>query len=99
MPEKNVVSWSTMINGYVQVGMFEEALELFIGMQICGVRPNQAGIIGALIACLENHLRSGSAIELFVSKQNEGVAPNEITFICILSVCSRIGLVDQGLRA
>ncbi|KAK1575267.1 hypothetical protein Q3G72_003964 [Acer saccharum] len=51
MPEKNVVSWSAMINGYVQVRMFEEALELFNGMLTCGVRPNQAGIIGALTAC------------------------------------------------
>ncbi|KAK3200149.1 hypothetical protein Dsin_023564 [Dipteronia sinensis] len=163
MPEKNVVSWSAMISGYVQVGMFEEALELFNGMQTCGVRPNQAGIIGALTACaflgaldqgrwihayvernkmeldrvlgtalidmyakcgcietarsvfdnmsnrdvfaftslisgLANHGQSRSAIELFVRMQNEGVAPNEVTFICILSACSRMGLVDQGLR-
>ncbi|KAL5745340.1 hypothetical protein ACOSP7_026486 [Xanthoceras sorbifolium] len=163
MPEKNVVSWSTMITGYVQVGMFEEALELFNGMQICGFRPNQAGIIGALTACaflgaldqgrwihayvdrnkmeldrvlgtavidmyakcgcietarsvfdempnrdvfaftslisgLANHGQSASAIELFARMQNDGVAPNEVTFICVLSACSRMGLVDQGLR-
>lgn len=163
MPERNAVSWSAMINGYVQTGMFREALELFNDMQLSGLRPNNAGIVGALTACaflgaldhgrwihayvdrngmeldrvlgtalvdmyakcgcieiaysvfdkmpyrdvfaftalisgLANHGRSTSAIELFSRMQSEGVLPNEVTFICVLSACSRMGLVDEGLR-
>lgn len=163
MPEKNAVSWSAMINGYVQVELFKEALEHFNFMQLCGFRPNHAGIVGALTACaflgaldqgrwihayvdrngieldiilgtaiidmyakcgcietacsvfdsmpnrdvfaytslisgLANHDQSASAIELFMRMQLEGVAPNEVTFICVLNACSRMGLVDQGLR-
>ncbi|KAF9603278.1 hypothetical protein IFM89_034611 [Coptis chinensis] len=51
MPERNAVSWSAMITGYVQVGMFKEALEHFNEMQLAGLRPNHAGIVGALSAC------------------------------------------------
>ncbi|KAE8022183.1 hypothetical protein FH972_008007 [Carpinus fangiana] len=163
MPEKNTVSWSAMITGYAQVGLFKEALELFSDMQVSGFRPNHAGIVGALTACaflgtldhgrwihayvdrngmeldrvlgsalidmyakcgcietacslfdkmstrdvfaftslisgLANHGQSASAIELFVRMKNEGVVPNEVTFICVLSACSRMGLVDEGLR-
>ncbi|XVF00214.1 hypothetical protein REPUB_Repub03eG0265900 [Reevesia pubescens] len=163
MPERNAVSWSAMINGYVQMGMFRVALELFNGMQLSGLPPNHAGIVGALTSCaflgaldhgrwihayvdrngmeldrvlgtalvdmyakcgcieiacsvfdempykdvfaftslisgLANHGRSASAIELFARMQSEGVVPNEVTFVCVLSACSRIGLVDEGLR-
>ncbi|KAJ8649942.1 hypothetical protein MRB53_002965 [Persea americana] len=163
MPERNVVSWSAMITNYAQVGMFKEALELFNEMQLAGLRPNHAGIVGALSACaflgaldqgrwihvyvdrngmeldkvlgtalidmyakcgcietarqvfgqmterdvfswtsmisgLANHGHSASAIELFIRMQNEGVKPNEVTFICVLSACSRMGLVDDGQR-
>ncbi|KAG6719410.1 hypothetical protein I3842_03G003700 [Carya illinoinensis] len=163
MPEKNVVSWSAMINGYAQVGLFKEALELFNDMQVSGFRPNHASIVGALTACaflgaldqgrwihayvdrngmeldrvlgtalvdmyakcgcietarcvfdempnrdvfaftslisgLANHGLSTSAIELFIRMKSEGVIPNEVTFICVLSACSRVGLVDEGMR-
>ncbi|XP_041022846.1 pentatricopeptide repeat-containing protein At5g66520-like [Juglans microcarpa x Juglans regia] len=163
MPEKNVVSWSAMINGYAQVGLFKEALELFNDMQISGFQPNHAGIVGALTACaflgaldqgrwihayvdrngmeldrvlgtalvdmyakcgcietarcvfdemsnrdvfaftslisgLANHGLSTSAIDLFMRMKSEGVIPNEVTFVCVLSACSRMGLVDEGVR-
>ncbi|XVE79923.1 hypothetical protein DITRI_Ditri14bG0096200 [Diplodiscus trichospermus] len=163
MPQRNPVSWSAMISGYVQMGMFREALELVNNMQLSGLRPVHAAIVGALTACaflgaldhgrwihayvdrnrmeldrvlgtalidmyakcgciemaytvfdkmpykdvfaftslisgLANHGRSSSAIELFVRMQSEGVLPNEVTFICVLSACSRMGLVDEGLR-
>lgn len=163
MPERNVVSWSAMITNCAQVGMFKEALGLFNEMQLVGLRPNHAGIVGALSACaflgaldqgkwihvyvdrngmaldrvlgtalidmyakcgciknahqvfdqmpdrdvfawtcmisgLANHGHSEGAIELFIKMQNEGVRPNEVTFICVLSACSRVGLVEIGQR-
>ncbi|KAK1349191.1 Pentatricopeptide repeat-containing protein [Heracleum sosnowskyi] len=163
MPERNAVSWSVMINGYVKVGCFKEALEIFNEMQRSGVRPNHAGIVGALSACgslgaldqgkwihayvdrskmeldtvlgtalidmyakcgsveaacrvfedmsrrdvyaftslisgLSNHGDSVMAVELLKRMGDEGIKPNEVTFICILSACARVGLVDEGLR-
>uniref|UniRef100_A0A1D1YFZ6 Pentatricopeptide repeat-containing protein At5g66520 n=1 Tax=Anthurium amnicola TaxID=1678845 RepID=A0A1D1YFZ6_9ARAE len=51
MPARNAVSWSAMITGYVQIELFQEALVLFNEMQLAGVHPNHAGIVGALTAC------------------------------------------------
>lgn len=163
MPVKNAVAWSAMINGYAQVGLFKEGLDLFNDMQLEGVRPNHAGIVGALSACgflgaldqgkwihayvdrhkmeldlvlgtalidmyskcgcmeaaccvfdemphrdvyaftslisgLANHGQSVASFDLLTRMQREGVRPNEVTFICILSTCSRIGLVEEGLK-
>ncbi|XP_072994932.1 pentatricopeptide repeat-containing protein At5g66520-like [Typha latifolia] len=161
MPERNAVSWSTMITAYAQSGEFREALKLFNEMQVVGVCPNHAGIVGALSACgflgaleqgkwihafverngmeldrilgtalidmyakcgyietawqvfdamierdvfaftsmisgLSNHGHSKKAVDLFDRMQVEGVRPNEVTFICVLSACGRMGLVEQG---
>ncbi|CAL9071275.1 unnamed protein product [Musa textilis] len=161
MPERNAVSWSAMISMYAQFGRFKEALEVFSEMQLAGVQPNHAGIVGALSACgslgaldqgkwihvfaerngmeldkilgtalIDMYAKSGcvnnalevfrsmperdvyaytamisglsngrhieEAIDLFGRMEEEGVRPNEVTFICVLSACGRMGLVDRG---
>eukprot|EP01018_Ginkgo_biloba_P000564 Gb_28902 [translate_table: standard] len=60
MPERNPISWTTMIGGLAQHGHGKEALKLFEQMQ------------------------------------QEGIKPNHIAFLCVLSACSRAGLVDEG---
>ncbi|OVA17696.1 Pentatricopeptide repeat [Macleaya cordata] len=39
--EKDVVCWNTMIKGYAQMELFEEAFELLNLMQINGINPNK----------------------------------------------------------
>ncbi|KAG9441960.1 hypothetical protein H6P81_017814 [Aristolochia fimbriata] len=51
MPERNVVSWSAMIAGFVQSGYPAEAVSLFQQLQRDGVRPNEYSIVSALNAC------------------------------------------------
>ncbi|VAH73225.1 hypothetical protein VPH35_050233 [Triticum aestivum] len=51
MPEKNAVSWSAMVNGYVQAGDGREALRVFSQMQAQGVRPDDTVLVGVLAAC------------------------------------------------
>ncbi|XP_021279350.1 pentatricopeptide repeat-containing protein At2g27610 [Herrania umbratica] len=51
MGERNVVSWTSLLGGYAQNGMNEEVLELFVTMQIEGIKPNAytlAALLGAL---------------------------------------------------
>ncbi|KAJ7565675.1 hypothetical protein O6H91_02G070400 [Diphasiastrum complanatum] len=51
MPEKDVVSWSTMIAGYAQHGMSQQAFQLFNQMQKHGVKPNSVTFISMLKVC------------------------------------------------
>ncbi|KAL5231037.1 hypothetical protein ABZP36_029813 [Zizania latifolia] len=53
MPERNAVSWNTMVNGYVQAGDGREALGLFTQMQAEGVRPDDTVLVGVLVACVQ----------------------------------------------
>ncbi|XP_017701499.1 putative pentatricopeptide repeat-containing protein At3g01580 [Phoenix dactylifera] len=50
MPEKNVVSFSTMIYGYASNGFFAESLQLFSHMQELGICANSFTIVGVLVS-------------------------------------------------
>ncbi|KAL4592982.1 hypothetical protein LXL04_005991 [Taraxacum kok-saghyz] len=43
--EKDVVSWTTLINGYVKQSMSDEALRVFKLMEASGVQPNEITMI------------------------------------------------------
>lgn len=51
IPERNVVSWTSMISGYAQMGQGEAALKLYAQMQEEGIVPNDRTFVGALQAC------------------------------------------------
>lgn len=51
MPERNVVSWTSMITGYVQQGFAEEALRLFCQMRMTGISSNQFTFAIVIRAC------------------------------------------------
>eukprot|EP01018_Ginkgo_biloba_P032222 Gb_18600 [translate_table: standard] len=51
IPEPNVVSWTAMIAGFVQLCQCEEAVQLFGQMQLSGVKPNQFTFASVLSAC------------------------------------------------
>ncbi|OVA06901.1 Pentatricopeptide repeat [Macleaya cordata] len=50
MPEKDVISWSTLIMGYVQGGQLEKGLECFREMREKGLVPNEAILVTVLSA-------------------------------------------------
>ncbi|KAF6167903.1 hypothetical protein GIB67_027681 [Kingdonia uniflora] len=50
MEGKNLMSWNSIILGYLKVGKFEQCLELFQEMQLLGVKPDLvtvSSILGA----------------------------------------------------
>ncbi|KNA20273.1 hypothetical protein SOVF_053950 [Spinacia oleracea] len=52
MLEKDVVSWSAMIQGYVANGFAKEALDLFFEMERENVKPDRDALVGVLCACI-----------------------------------------------
>ena len=51
LPSRDVVSWNTLILGYVQQGQDEEAMNCFEHMIGEGISPNVVSFIGILKAC------------------------------------------------
>eukprot|EP00253_Pinus_taeda_P006015 PITA_06015 len=51
MPQRNTVSWTTLMVGYAQNQFGKEALKLFCDMQQAGIRQDRIAFVSALIAC------------------------------------------------
>ncbi|XP_021732809.1 pentatricopeptide repeat-containing protein At4g13650-like [Chenopodium quinoa] len=52
----------------------------------------------AMITGYSQHGCGEEALEIFDEMKRVGVAPNHVTFVGVLSACSHVGLVEQGLR-
>ncbi|XP_016503957.1 putative pentatricopeptide repeat-containing protein At3g49142 [Nicotiana tabacum] len=53
MPKRDVVSWNSMVVGYAQNGMFDDALEVCKEMNLLGHKPN-AGTMASLLPAVSN---------------------------------------------
>lgn len=53
MPDKDVISWTSLVTGYAQNGTHEKAIELFCEMRDAGIYPDQFVIASILSACAE----------------------------------------------
>ncbi|KAL5715030.1 hypothetical protein ACHQM5_016918 [Ranunculus cassubicifolius] len=51
MPQRNVVSWTSIISGFVQCGCCKEGLDMFLGMHRNGVKPNEFTFVSVLNGC------------------------------------------------
>ncbi|KAK2970084.1 hypothetical protein RJ640_002577 [Escallonia rubra] len=69
MPEKNVVSWTSLLAGYARNGLVERAIDSFFAMQVRGIRPNSftfAAILGALAD--DGAVQEGAQVHTLVIK-------------------------------
>ncbi|KAH7365366.1 hypothetical protein KP509_18G023200 [Ceratopteris richardii] len=70
LPSRDVVSWSTLITGYVEHGHGERALECFGCMQCEGILANEVTFISVLRACgILGAIDKGKEIHSEISRQ------------------------------
>uniref|UniRef100_A0A1D1YQW5 Pentatricopeptide repeat-containing protein At4g21065 n=1 Tax=Anthurium amnicola TaxID=1678845 RepID=A0A1D1YQW5_9ARAE len=97
MPNRDVVAWNTVIDGYVHCGEHRVALDMFLRMHGSGLRPDDATLVVVLSACSElgaldfgrwvHSLIRGSRFERFVSVSNS-----------LIDMYAKCGVVDQALH-
>ncbi|XP_065850749.1 pentatricopeptide repeat-containing protein At5g66520-like isoform X1 [Euphorbia lathyris] len=84
---------AALIDMYSKCGCIERACSIFDELT-----DRDVYVYTCLISGLANHGQSSSAVQLFERMEEEGVVPNQVTFISVLNACSRMGMVDEGLR-
>lgn len=89
--ESDLPIGTTLINMYGKCGSLDTALVVFHRLSRHSVVTYNA----MLAACAE-HGEYGSSIQLFDCMKDAGVKPNDVTFICLLSACRSLELVDEG---
>lgn len=70
MGEKDNISWNSLLSGYVQNGLYEEAIVFFHEMLECGFKPDQVSVISIASALgrLRN-LLTGKEVHAYAIKQ------------------------------
>ncbi|OMO65345.1 hypothetical protein COLO4_31336 [Corchorus olitorius] len=96
MPEKNVFTWTSMIDGYGKNGNPNKALDLFHVMQECCVQPNYVTFLSALSACAHAGLLAKGR-EIFKSMERDySMKPKMEHYACMVDLLGRAGSLDQA---
>ncbi|KAK1281920.1 Pentatricopeptide repeat-containing protein [Acorus calamus] len=95
MSERNNVAWNSILMGYVQNGLNEEAMEVFYNMRIDGVEPTRVSVSGFLSA-------SAGAEASFEGRQGHAVAVlsglrmDDILGSSIINFYVKVGSVEDA---
>eukprot|EP01018_Ginkgo_biloba_P004847 Gb_17065 [translate_table: standard] len=91
--DSDVFVGSSLVDMYAKCGSIEDARNKFKKM------PKRDVVSwNAMIAGYAQHGQGMEALQAFEKMQEAGMKPNHITFISVLSSCSHVGLVDEGLH-
>ncbi|XP_004292543.1 PREDICTED: pentatricopeptide repeat-containing protein At3g09040, mitochondrial [Fragaria vesca subsp. vesca] len=91
--ELDTVSWTTMISGYVQVGLLEEALKVFKEMQRVGGFVDQVAYVTVINACVGLG-RLDDACDLFSQMPN----PNDVAWNVMISGHAKRGFEVEAVN-
>lgn len=84
---------STLIDMYIKCGNFEDAFRAFQKLP-----KGDVVIWNAMIAGYVLHNEYELALRFYRGMQGQGLKPDDVTFVSLLSVCSRMGLVDAACQ-
>ncbi|KAJ4704849.1 Pentatricopeptide repeat-containing protein [Melia azedarach] len=82
-----------LIDMYIKCGSLESVQELFNSIEDPDVVSWSSLIVG-----YAQFGRGEEALKLFERMRSLGVRPNEVTIVGVLTACSHVGLVEEGLQ-
>ncbi|XP_058730685.1 pentatricopeptide repeat-containing protein At1g11290, chloroplastic-like [Vicia villosa] len=96
MPDRDVVCWNSIIGGYVQEGLFKEAVQMFVEMISCGVRPSTVTMASLLKACGESGMKKlGMGVHAFVL--GLGMSDDVFVLTSLVDMYCNAGDIDRAL--
>ncbi|KAG6621468.1 hypothetical protein I3842_Q025900 [Carya illinoinensis] len=93
MPKRDVVSCKAIIAGYVQVGCFLVALDLFHKMLQTGPKPNEFTLVSVLAACA-NLLALDQGRWILVYIERGEVKMNEQLLASLIDMYAKCGQIE-----
>ncbi|XVF31504.1 hypothetical protein REPUB_Repub16aG0151600 [Reevesia pubescens] len=97
-PSKDIVMWNSMISGYAQHGLGEEALQIFQSMFSSGMVLDDITFVGVLTACsYTGKVKEG--LEIFESMKSKYlVEPKTEHYACMVDLLGRAGNVNEAMN-
>lgn len=96
MPERNMDSWHSMINGYAMNGLGDDGLELFEQMKNLGLKPNEDTFLVVFSACANADGIEEGFIHFESMKNEFGISPKIEHYVGLLNVLGYSGHVAEA---
>ncbi|KAL0452529.1 UNVERIFIED_CONTAM: putative pentatricopeptide repeat-containing protein [Sesamum latifolium] len=97
MPERDVISWTSMITGYCQANRHDDAITLFQEMMAAKVKPDQITVASVLSACAHlGRLDVGKAVHDYVS--NNSIKLDIYVENALIDMYCKCGSVEKALK-
>ncbi|XP_057966304.1 pentatricopeptide repeat-containing protein At2g17210 [Malania oleifera] len=98
IPQKNIVSWGSMIQAYSTNGLPNDALSLFSEMKQHGLKPNAVTALSVLSACSRGGLVEEGLSVFQGMVQDDGIKPKLEHYSCMVDMLGRAGMIDPALE-
>ncbi|KAJ0965615.1 hypothetical protein J5N97_026753 [Dioscorea zingiberensis] len=95
---KDIVAWSSMLEGYAIHGLGVEALTLFNQMQDEGVKPNTITFLSLLTACSHSGLVTEGHEVFDLMTQEYGIKPTLKHYTCMVDILGRSGKLKEAVE-
>ncbi|XP_030529344.1 pentatricopeptide repeat-containing protein At1g56690, mitochondrial-like [Rhodamnia argentea] len=95
---KDVVMWNSIITGYAQHGLGEEALRVFKEMCSSMIPPDEVTFVGVLSACSYTG-KVSEGLEIFDSMKSKYlVEPQTEHYACMVDLLGRAGRLNEAMN-
>ncbi|GLJ53327.1 hypothetical protein SUGI_1137120 [Cryptomeria japonica] len=95
MPQRNVISWNTLISAYAQNGFVEKALQTFKQMQLAGVQVDSTTFVSMLPACAKmGALEQGRDIHQYIIKS--GFLSDVVVVNALIDMYAKCGSIHKA---
>ncbi|KAG9441888.1 hypothetical protein H6P81_017742 [Aristolochia fimbriata] len=98
MPEKNLLTWNSMITGLALNGYGKEVLMLFWRMLMLGLSPNAITFIGLLNACSHCGLVYEGHKLFDLMTRVYGIKPEAEHYGCMVDLLGRAGMIKEAVK-
>ncbi|KAK9094496.1 hypothetical protein Scep_025965 [Stephania cephalantha] len=98
MPERNTVSWNSMIRWYSMHGDSAKALEMFMEMEKSGPTPNEVTFVCVLSACGHAGLVLEGWWYFDLMQRVYNIKPKVEHYGCMVDLLSRAGLIGDSVE-
>lgn len=97
-PQKNLVTWNSMICGYGLHGYGQEAVDLFTEMVNSGITPSQVTFLSVMHACSHAGLVKEGEKIFHSMVHDHGLEPLPEHYACMVDILGRAGELDKALE-
>ncbi|WVZ72875.1 hypothetical protein U9M48_021266 [Paspalum notatum var. saurae] len=96
MPDRDVISWNSIISGFAQNGCGSGALDLFEEMKLEGTAPDHITFINVLCACSHMGLVDRGWFYFRAMTKDYGLSPWLEHYACMVDILSRAGQLKEA---